>query len=92
VLRRNPVDISVSQSQTVAAHRPLDRQYLVQLPPYDAVDRITSLKTRMAQLLDVVKGQQPIGITPEAAAEGLPTAPWTMADYKAKRLDDQIAW
>ena len=67
-------------------------KYLVQLPPYDAVDRITSLKTRMARLLDVVKGQQPIDITPEAAAEGLPTAPWTIADYKTKRLDDQIAW
>ena len=53
---------------------------------------ITLLKTRMAQLLDVVKGQQPIDITPEAAAEGLPTAPWTIADYKTKRLDDQIAW
>jgi hypothetical protein len=67
-------------------------KYLVGAPPYDGADRVTRLKARMADVIALTKDQTPHDMTPEQAAKGMPSSPWTIDNYIAHRLDEQVTW
>ena len=67
-------------------------KYLVAAAPYDGADRVTRLQARLAELADATKGLLADTIPAERAVSGMPTSPWTLADYLKGRLDDQIEW
>lgn len=67
-------------------------KYAVQAPPYDVTDRMTRLKSRMAELSELTKNQLPDPISPDRAAKDMPTTWWTIDDYITKRIDGQITF
>ena len=65
-------------------------KYLVQGRPYDGPDRSAQLGARLTELESLTKGQVPDNVSPTEATRGMPDTSWSIQDYIAKRLTEQI--
>ena len=59
-------------------------------PPYDRPDASEALAAKSAELEQTMDGVLADTITDDAAAVGLPSPGWTIADYIRGRVDDQV--
>lgn len=69
------------------AHR-----YLMQAAPYEGPDRNTHLAARLPELEAITTGQVPDTLTDGSDKKGMPANAWSIDDYVANRLNDQVAW
>jgi SMODS and SLOG-associating 2TM effector domain 1/SMODS and SLOG-associating 2TM effector domain 3 len=67
-------------------------KYLVQVAPYEAPDRTARLSARLAELDPLTKGLVPEQVSEAETTAGMPGAWWSVDEYVAKRLTEQIDW
>jgi SMODS and SLOG-associating 2TM effector domain 1/SMODS and SLOG-associating 2TM effector domain 3 len=67
-------------------------KYVVRAAPYDGEDHISKLSARLKELDTLTKGYLADNVPPAELTKGMPTAWWSVDDYIAKRLNEQIDW
>ncbi|MGH9371031.1 MAG: DUF4231 domain-containing protein [Vicinamibacterales bacterium] len=74
------------------AYKSEANKYLVQAPPYDGPDRPARLNARLGELDPLTKNHVPDNVSDADATRGMPGSWWTVDEYIAKRLTEQIDW
>jgi hypothetical protein len=67
-------------------------KYLVRAAPYDGADHVARLSARMGELDSLTKDVQPDDVAREDLTKGMPSPRWTIDEYVANRLDEQVEW
>jgi hypothetical protein len=74
------------------AYKSEANKYLVQAPPYDGPERTARLSSRLGEIDPLTKNYIPDNVSESDATKGMPATWWSIDDYIAKRLTEQIDW